>query len=532
MEPSEVGSDWTPQQNGHLGREDGLIDPDPYRQLFEMAPDPICTVDHLLRFQQVNPAWESVLGWALDELRAQPLLPFVHPDDHDKTEAVFARLLTGDSSRAEFTNRCRHANGTWVSLAWAVRSREGICYCTVRGLSGTRSDADRLKSEFVSTVSHELRTPLTTIRGALGLVAKGITGQLPAQAQECVDIALANSERLVTLINDLLDMEKIQSVGVELNLRPANLAGLIATAVEEAKALTDPLDVRLSFVHQVPDIEVLVDEDRLKQVLANLISNAAKFSAPGQCVEVSMLKRGDQIRAQVCDHGRGVSEEYRAHIFGNFSQEDSSDTRRKGGTGLGLHISKALIEGMNGTIGFESVPHRRTIFFFDLPIISGADAIPVLPKSNARQDASCGSPPPMGEKRIVLAGRDIVAQQPIPTRVLYVEDDQDLHDIVKRLLPRDWAVTDAMTVADAKALLGAEKFDLVLLDLALPDGGGEELLDHVGAAQVVIFSASEAAPALAGRVSSALVKSRTTEFELRDRVVALMGAKTDQRTSE
>lgn len=473
----------------------------PYRLLFEMALDPLCTVDGSLHFGEVNPAWENTLGWTPADLHGHPLLGLVHPDDRDATEAIFTRLLTGGSARADFTNRCRHRNGGWVPLSWVARSQDGVCHCSARVPADSRrqDDADKLKSEFVSTVSHELRTPLTAIRGALGLVAKGVTGPLPKQAQECVDIALANSERLVHLINDILDIEKIRSGGVALHLRPVELAGFIRNWVEENNAVTEPLDVTLSIVEELPGIGVLVDEERLEQVLANLISNAAKFSAPGQTVELSMVRLGEHIRVQVSDHGCGVSETFSAHIFEDFSQEDSSDTRRRGGTGLGLHISKALVEGMNGTIGFKSVPGEGTTFFFDLPIASAVE-----------------TPSPA---RAPVPG---IARRAEHIRVLYVEDDRDLQRVVRRLLPADWAITDATTVAAASAQLRAGRFDLVLLDLALPDGGGDSLLGQVGNAQVVIFSASEAEPGLAGRVTSSLVKSRTTEFQLRDHILALL----------
>lgn len=381
--------------------------------------------------------------------------------------------------------------------------------------------AEKAKTEFVSLVSHELRTPLTTIRGALGLVAKGVTGALPQQAQECVDIALANSERLVGLINDILDIEKIQSGTVELDLRPVSLVSLIEKAVRGSRALADSLDITLNIADQTSDIEVMVDEYRLVQVLERLISNAAKFSRAGQSVELSMVRDGDRVRVEVRDHGRGISKEFRTRVFERFAQEDSSTTREKGGTGLSLHIAKALVEGMNGAMSFESAPGAGTAFFVELPVARRADSDPVA-KPPVHKDRGGGT---------VRDPHSVPRRKPAPVQVLYVEDDQDLQQIVRRLMPVEWAFTGATTVADGRAALDAQPFDLVLLDLILPDGDGATLLDHVGAAKVVVFSAAEAAPALVGRVTSALVKSRTSEFQLRDHVVDLISAHDAQRTS-
>lgn len=377
---------------------------------------------------------------------------------------------------------------------------------------GIGQDAEDLKTEFVSMVSHELRTPLTTIRGALGLVAKGVTGTLPEQAQEYVDIALVNSERLARLINDILDAETIRSGTVELKMRVASLAVLIGEAVQQSKAYADSLAITLAFADRTPDVDVMVDEDRLRQVLEKLICNAAKFSEPGQSVELSMVADETSVRVTVRDHGRGISPDFRPCVFERFRQEDSSANREKDGSGLSLHIAKVLIEGMNGTMAFEPTPGGGTTFYFDLPVMHQRSALV-----------------PTGESDVHESG---ASQQATPVRVLYVEDDRDLQQIVRRLLPMEWAFTTATNLAEGRALLDAHVFDLVLLDLALPDGDGETLLDHAGAAQVVLFSASEAAPALVGRVTSALVKSRTKEFELRDHVLALMSMRDARGATE
>lgn len=343
---------------------------------------------------------------------------------------------------------------------------------------------------------------------------------MPPQAQEYVDIALSNSERLVRLINDILDVEKIRSGKAELRLQPADLVSIVRKALAANEALASVHNVTLSLTGEIPDVEVLIDEDRLIQVLTNLISNAAKFSPAGESVELSMVKKNNRIRVNVRDSGPGISEGFAQRIFQPFAQEDSSSTRIKGGTGLGLNIAKTFIEAMHGKISFETAPGQGTTFFFDLPAL-----LPAQKMANVSRGDT--------EKRMLVCEDALDLAHSIEThiRVLHVEDDGDLRQIVKRLLPEDWDIVQAATAARAKALLGERSFDLVLLDLSLPDGNGETLLDLAGSAEVVIFSASDARPALAQRVTDALVKSRTTEFQLRDLVVALMAGREPQTSS-
>jgi PAS domain S-box-containing protein len=852
-----------------------------HRKFFDLTLDLLCTANSALRFEYLNPAWQSVLGWTLAELRARPFLEFIHPEDLGRTQNEAGRLLRDSATTVNFDNRYQHKDGSWVNLSWVATVSDGVFFCAARDMTkysaaaasqtasesrlraiidsaldaiitidergyiervnpaverifgftpaellghnvsslmpspdrerhdgylahhvrtgerkiigigrevvgrrkdgsefpaelavselrvdgkrlftgmirdvserkrasealarknqelenqtarldavihtvvdgiitldaqgiihtfnpaaerifgrseaevvgtnisaltsespgrhrddsvlrryipgveqpsatanqevdGIRKDGTRfplelamsemtiagrrmftgvlrditerkridvMKSEFISTVSHELRTPLTSIRGSLGLVSSGITGELPEQAKEYVDIALSNSERLVRLINDILDIEKIQSGRMELHVQLVDLASVIEKAMTENEAFVSSHGAVYAYTAMERRVEVVVDEDRLIQVLTNLISNAAKFSPPGKAVEISVVAHGTRVRINVRDHGPGISESFRSRIFQRFAQADSSDTRKKGGTGLGLSISKALVEGMKGELGFEAADGGGTRFFFELPWLAPVgelyrpsdatetrvlvceddlDAAHVIRRvlenegsivhvaptlararellaafqykiitldlmladgsagclvSEIRQNsATCnvpiivisGSsggeiqadlgpaammvadilPKPTDETRLLNAIRSACAYSNGCTqRVLHVEDDADLRRIVKRLLPEAWDVVGAETVADARTWLLSSRFDLVLLDLTLPDGGGVSLLDLIGSAQVIIFSATEASPALAKRVTKALVKSRTTEFQLRDAVLALM----------
>lgn len=232
-----------------------------------------------------------------------------------------------------------------------------------------RKQIDRMKNEFVSTVSHELRTPLTSIRGSLGLIAGGVAGEIPAQAKILADIALNNAERLVRLINDILDMDKIESGKLEFHNREMDLMPLLEQALFDNQAYGAQLEVSFALTQGVSGVRVFGDSDRLRQVMANLLSNAAKFSPRGATVGVAVsLPRPGWVRVAVQDHGPGIPPEFHDRVFEKFAQADSSDTRLKGGTGLGLSISKALVGKMNGSINFDSKSGTGTTFYFELPL--------------------------------------------------------------------------------------------------------------------------------------------------------------------
>jgi signal transduction histidine kinase len=233
-----------------------------------------------------------------------------------------------------------------------------------------RKNIERLKSEFVSTVSHELRTPLTSILGSLGLLTGGATGELPEKVRAMIEIAHKNSERLVRLINDILDIDKIESGKMDFNLKPVELAPLVAHAIESNHAYGRQFGVTFELNNQAADARVLVDADRLIQALTNLLSNAAKFSPSDDTVEVALRCHGGNVRIGVSDHGLGIPEAFQELLFQKFAQADTSDTRRRGGTGLGLTITKAIIEKLGGQIVYQTQAGRGTTFYLELPVWS------------------------------------------------------------------------------------------------------------------------------------------------------------------
>lgn len=246
-------------------------------------------------------------------------------------------------------------------------------YGAVGGFLGVIEDItlaqemERMKSEFTAVVSHELRSPLTSIRGSLGLILGAMSSSLQPKVRDLLEIAQSNCERLVLLVNDILDIEKFSAGQMRFEMRPLALAPVVRQAVEANEGYARRFNARIELVPAPESWTVEVDPERLIQVLTNLLSNAAKYSPPGGSVRVWCERRGDALRVSVRDDGPGIPEEFRARIFEKFSQADASATREKGGTGLGLHIARRFIEHMHGRIGFDSEAGAGSTFWVELP---------------------------------------------------------------------------------------------------------------------------------------------------------------------
>jgi signal transduction histidine kinase len=221
--------------------------------------------------------------------------------------------------------------------------------------------------EVISIVSHELRSPLTSIINSLSLIADGETGEISDKTRKLINVAHRSSLRMIRLANDMLDINKIESGSLEFHFQPYEIMPLIEQSIEANRDYAEQFGIEFILENHLSGIKVNVDSDRLMQIMTNLLTNAAKFSPPDGKVNVSVSHHGGLIRIAVKDKGQGIPKEFHNRIFDKFTQAHLPGSQRKDGSGLGLSISKMLVERMSGTIGFETKINEGTTFFFDLP---------------------------------------------------------------------------------------------------------------------------------------------------------------------
>jgi len=336
------------------------------QRFFGLTLDLLCIAGFDGFFKVLNPSWSRLLGFSEAELKAKPFIEFVHPDDRESTEKEAAGLAVGGVT-ISFRNRYQTVDGGWKWLHWASTAdlERGLIYAAARD----ETEAVKLatvKDQFISTVSHELRTPLTSILGSLGLLTGGAAGEFNETADQMLGIAHRNAQRLVRLINDLLDIEKIQAGEMEFSMTQSDLALLVRESVAGNAGFAQQHQATLQAIGAEAG-PVFGDAARLLQILDNLLSNAAKFSPPGGVVEVEVSRPPGRVRVEVRDRGPGVPEEFRARLFERFTQADSSDRRQRGGTGLGLSIARSVAERHGGGLGYTPRPGGGSIFWLDLP---------------------------------------------------------------------------------------------------------------------------------------------------------------------
>ena len=328
------------------------------------------------RIERANPATERLFGYGPAELEGHHLRLLMPGADLAWLEQPGFAGPERSTVGQEVIGRGKDGTSFPVELAPSAFQVDGGRRFTVVLRDVTeRAQADQLKRELISTVSHELRTPLTSIRGSLGLVAAGVTGELPAMAAEYVGIALSGCERLVRLVNDMLDLDKMAAGRLELHMGVVDIAEACRRAIATTEAQAGTLGVAVRLLAGPTPHEVWADEDRVAQVLGNLLSNAIKFSPSDAEVRVAISASEGRVRVSVVDRGPGIAEGFRARIFQRFAQADGSDARASGGSGLGLAISKAIVEAMGGQIGFSDAEGGGTVFYFELEKVSKGPAL-------------------------------------------------------------------------------------------------------------------------------------------------------------
>ncbi|WP_164483699.1 PAS domain S-box protein [Polaromonas sp. SP1] len=594
------------------------------REITDTVPAWITYVDVNQNLVFYNRAYQEAFGLSHEELDGRSVREILGEEIYETARPRIEEVLRGYPVVYERVQKTARGDLREYVINYFPRYGDGADEGKVVGYYTLANDItelkriDRMKSEFVSTVSHELRTPLTSIRGSLGLISGGVAGQLPEAVKTLVGIAKSNCERLIRLINDILDIEKIESGKMTLDLQTVALLPLLeqAVAANEGYGKEKNVSLALVFEDDGEPLQVRADSDRLTQVVTNLLSNAMKFSPTDGVVEIHVSRSMRHVRVEVRDRGPGIPEEFRKRIFQKFSQADSSDTRQKGGTGLGLNISRAIVERLNGNIGFDTRTGEGTTFFFELPewqeplptetsvlhtglpriliceddrdiarLISlmlekagfdpetvfsaeealerlqheryaaitvdlklpGQDGISLIRTLRAQLptrdvpvvviSASAAEgrvrfneqsltvsdwlDKPIDENLLVLGVRRAIAgaaeSRPV---ILHVEDDPDIQRIAAAIAQDFATFVFAGTLAEGRARLAEQRFDLVLLDLTLPEGSGWDLLADIEALSrpppVVIFSAMEVNRVQAARADAVLVKAKTSNTELLD----------------
>ncbi|MEN0039228.1 MAG: CHASE domain-containing protein [Cellvibrio sp.] len=336
--------------------------------ILENAVESILVVDERGIIQKANPAAAQLFRYPLAQfasLHIADLVPVLHHKFMGQGEEFNAADLR------ECIGRCRDGGDVEIELSVSpVAIHERKFFTFIIHDATAKRKVDRLKSEFISTVSHELRTPLTSIKGALSIVTSGSLGELPQKVNDLLVIASNNADRLNRLVNDILDVDKLEFGNVVLSMKPSAIYPLLQASIEQNLGYAARYGVNLQLEPPADDSGVLVnlDSDRFLQVMANLLSNAIKFSYLDGVVRVKLEHEGKLIRVSVSDEGEGMAEDFRQRIFQKFAQVDSSDTRRRDGTGLGLNITKVIIERMGGKIDYHSVLGKGTTFYFELPV--------------------------------------------------------------------------------------------------------------------------------------------------------------------
>jgi PAS domain S-box-containing protein len=415
------------------------------RDFLESASDLIQSSSADGRLVYANKALLDTLGYRADEVIGQPSEMFFAPEEVEKGRQLFDRLLAGESLTDIDTVYLRK-DGRRVHVAGSSNCRfengKPVATRTILRDVTRQREVDSMKDEFVSIVSHELRTPLTSIRGALGLLAGGMLGDVPNRGKRMLDVAIANTDRLVRLINDILDVERIESGAVPMSRRRVSLNEIFDQVDELMQPLAHKADIALEIERL--DVDLNADADRIVQTLTNLVGNSIKFSPAGTSVRIETARDVEHVHIRVCDEGRGIPADMLETVFARFQQVDARDNREKGGSGLGLAISRSIIEQHDGRIWAAGELKKGAIFHILLPIMPPATTTVDLKTESSERDAPL---------------------------VMICDDDADVRSVLGGVLEaRGYRVSAAADGETAIAMAAEQQPSVILLDLLMPGG--------------------------------------------------------------
>jgi PAS domain S-box-containing protein len=344
--------------------------------------DVIWDIDLISGQVWVNESFASQFGYPQwGDIHSDVWLAAIHPEDVNRVHAGYLDVIESDSTTWNIQYRLAAFGGEWHDVLYRghiVRGHAGKALRLIGAMMdiSERRGIERMKDEFIATVSHELRTPLTSIRGALGLLSSGRLGTLPEKGQRLLDIASSNTDRLVRLINDILDIERIESGEVTLTKSECDAGVLARTAADVVRTLADRENIQI--LVDAPQVPLVADSDRMIQLLTNLLGNAVKFSPSGSAIRLAVRSDGSSVVFSVADEGRGIPADKLESIFERFQQVDASDSRDKGGSGLGLTICRSIVRQHGGEIGVESQPGNGSTFTVTMPAGKPDDALPEI----------------------------------------------------------------------------------------------------------------------------------------------------------
>ncbi|MBD2628633.1 response regulator [Trichormus variabilis] len=431
-----------------------------FEGILGIADDAIISIDDNQEITLFNQGAEKIFGYLSPEVLGKKLdllLPMRFAEKHRHHVVDFGKSphpARRMGERRELFGRRKDGTEFPAEASISKLDVDEKCVYTVilRDIT-ERKQVERMKDEFVSVVSHELRTPLTSIHGSLGMLTSGLLPTDSEQGKRLLQIATDSTERLVRLINDILDIERIESGKVKMEQETCNLEELIASAVNVMQPLAAKAEVSLSISSL--SVQVWADPDRIVQTLTNLLSNAIKFSPAGGMVWLIAQQQEDQVLLTIKDQGRGIPSDKLDSIFERFQQVDSSDSRNHEGTGLGLAICKSIVQQHGGSIWVESVLNEGSSFYVTLPIL-------VTPYG-AESEQSATS-------------EAIIINKHYPL-VLVCDDDAVIRAELQTLLVQGgYRVITAATGEDAIALAVVEHPDVILLDLLMPGMNGWETM--------------------------------------------------------